>query len=1043
MEENRIIIHQAFYGEVGRSHSCIIQTITDPDLTSFLITFTDRPASLPPGVNLMPYVSGSAFTKYYIFTKTFPDHTATRAGMVFTHVLILNQPDVNSIHDLQDVFSHFVSSTENKNDELKETIIKCSKTSPASGGRNQPNYIQQTISYFIKAVRPILFSGEIETFRNVLQQIWNSPNKESRKKIKFRISFTPSDIENISDLTIVLIQKDFLSKWQGKSIIYGEHQDYVEIKSYSEALFLGLEEANSFCDFLVKLNVNLSDVLNYSLYEKVFSNFISIKQIDDANILRQDIRVLSKISPNPMDGKSIKEKFIERLTMLIRNKKDTNIKALRNIDWSGYLDGEIKGKQIVTEFVIREIENPYPNANQFDNLIDIIAMSIVDEEKNWWHDSVKDAMVTTFKKETEIAVKNIWKLVDLSEVRLIYIFSILGSVKDCDNILLRYFPEKLRTQTCNALAKIALKKKWYLFHANIILKQLLIDVALEKQIDVEQKLFLDDSVGVKYIVGKLSSEKLIECALKNRQSKLIELSVEVIIKNNSLLKEINLLVEGWLEIWTSVVLSTNKIFNGLIGREQEIVFSLLDLIAKGKKVNAFLFGLIAETNYSDISEYKNRSEIWAVFPPLHKEKFLISTTQSVLKNLLSGKIEVTSIEAELSDIIISDVFIINFLSKNSSNIGPVIFIYSSFNNLKDEFLATYIEHFPITITELQAKKLGSLIVKYKFLKSAKSVSEKAEYNNSFHPAYENCKELVTVDWWESFNIFGNSSNKRLKGKPQVFPTFNKEPLMRNMLPTVIILTAIKEEYLAVRQHIKEVVEAKQNDTHYEAGIFEFNGKEIAKIIIRECGAKNTTSAIETERAINYFKPNAMFFVGIAGSRKPKDFGIGDVIFPEVILSYEGGKSEKETFLARPDIGVLTYAVLETAKAERKKEDWKMLIKNSIDPKNVKADIGIIASGEQVVEHFESEVGAILTKHYNHTSAIEMEGFGFAKTINRQGRETSNIMTGIVRGISDIIEQPTKIKKNKETDRRPANAKQIASDTAAAFAFWLIFKIYDL
>ena len=961
--------------------------------------------------------------------------------MVFTHVLILNQSDINSIHNLQDVFSHFVASTENKNNELKETLIECSKSSPFLGGINQPKYIQQTISDFINRVSPILFSGEIETFGNALQQIWNSPNKGARNKIKFRASFTPSDIVNLSDLTIVLIQKDFLSKWQGQSIIYGEHQDSVEITSHSEALFLGFKEANPFHNFLVELNVNLSEVQHYSQYEKVYANFISIEKIDDANILRQDIRVLSKISPIPTDGKTIKEKFIERLSMLIKNKKDTNIKALRNIDWSGYLDGERKGKQIVSEFIESEFENPNLNPNQSENLLDIIAISTVDEEKNWWHDSIKDAMVTTFKKQSEISVRNIWKLADLSEVRLIYIFSILGSVKDCDNILRRYFPEKLRTETCNALAKIALKKNWYLFHADILLKHLLIDVALEKQIDVEQKLLLDDSVGVKYIADKLTSEKLIECALKNRNSKLIELSVEVIIKNNSLLKGIDLLVEGWLAIWTSVVLSTNKIFNGLHGREQEIVFSLLDLIAKGKRVNAFLFGLIADTNYSDVSEYKNRSEIWRVFPPLHKEKFINATTQTLLNNLLTGKINLTSIESEISDRITSDAFMTKFLSENRSNIEPVIFIYSSFNNLKDDFLETYITNFPSTVTEVQAKKLGDLIKKYKFNKSARSIYDKARYNNSFNTAYENCKEIVTLNWWE-FPIFGKPSHEPYKPKTQVNPIFNNEQLMRPQLPTVVILTAIKEEYLAVRQHLNEIVEAKQNDTHYEAGIFEFNGKEIAKIIIRECGAKNTTSAIETERAINYFKPDAMFFVGIAGSRKPKDFSIGDVIFPEAILSYEGGKSEKESFLARPDIGVLTYAVLETAKAERKKEDWKMLLKNSIDPKTVKADIGIIASGEQVVEHYESEVGKILTKHYNHTSAVEMEGFGFAKTINRQGRETSNIMTGIVRGISDIIEQPIKTKKNNETDRRPANAKQLASDTAAAFTFWLILKTYE-
>lgn len=1039
MAEYNITIHQAFYGEVNRAHSCIKQTITDPDLTSFLITFTDRPAALPPGINLMPYLSGSAFSKYYIFTKTFPDPTATRAGMVFTHVLILNLSDVNSIHNLQDVFSRFVKSTDNKNDELKETLIECSKSSPVLGEINQPKYIQQTISNFINTVKPILFSGEIETFRNALQQIWNSPNKGARKEIKFRASFTPSDIVNISDLTIVLIQKDFLSKWQGQSIIYGEHQDFVEITSHSEALFLGIKEANPFHNFLAELNVNLSEVKNYSQYEKVYAYYISIDKIDDANVLRQNIRVLSKISPTPTDGQKIKEEFIERLSILIKTKRDTNIKALRNIDWSAYSDGERKGKLIVSEFFESEIENPNPDSNQFESLLDIIAASSVDEEKNWWHESIRDTLVMTFKKQNEIAVRNIWKLIDLSEVRLIYILSTLGSVKDCDSILRRYFPDNLRKETCDALAKIALKKNWYLFHADILLKHLSIEIALEKQLDVEQKLSLDDSIGVKYIAGKIPSEKLIECALKNRDHKLIDLSVEIIIKNNSLLNDIDLLAEGWLDIWTSVVLETNNIFSGLQGKEQEIVFTLLDLIAKGTKINAFLFGLIAETTYSDISDYKNRSEIWGVIPPLHKEKFLKSTTQTVLANLLSGKGQATSIESEISDRIISDAFMTKFLNENSGNIEPVILVYSSFKNLKDNFLADYIAYFKSSISEKQAKQLGDLIKKNRFYKSARSVYDKSRYHSSFNASYEICKELVSLNWWESLLGFGSQPSK--SSHTFTVPILPKEQLSRANLPTVVILTAINEEYLAVRKHLKEVIEADQNDTNYEAGIFEFNGKEIAKIFIRECGAKNTTASQETERAIQYFKPKAMLFVGIAGSRKPKDFSIGDVIFPEKVYSYEGGKSEKDSFVARPDIASMTFTLMETAKKERRKEDWKALIKGNWE-QEVKADLGIIASGEQVVEHYNSDIGKILTEHYNDTSAVEMEGFGFAKAANRQGRETNNILIGIVRGISDIIEQPSKKRKEKNQDRRPTNAKQIASDTAAAFAFWLILKTYE-
>lgn len=287
----------------------------------------------------------------------------------------------------------------------------------------------------------------------------------------------------------------------------------------------------------------------------------------------------------------------------------------------------------------------------------------------------------------------------------------------------------------------------------------------------------------------------------------------------------------------------------------------------------------------------------------------------------------------------------------------------------------------------------------------------------------------------------NILNFRGFSLPNNQQTESKESYMKKSLPTVVILTAIQEEYNAVKKHLHNIKDADQNNTAYEVGIFIFNGIEIAKVIIRECGARNTTAAQESERAIQYFRPNCMFFVGIAGSRKPNDFAVGDVIFPEKIYSYEGGKSEEHTFKARPDTAGISYSLIELAKKERRKNDWKVLIKNKWE-KDVKANLGIIASGDQIIEHYNSSIGKILTDYFNDTSAVEMEGFGFANAAARQGQETNNILVGIVRGISDIIGQPQENISETQIDRRPDNVKDFASDTAAAFTFWLIYKSYE-
>lgn len=260
------------------------------------------------------------------------------------------------------------------------------------------------------------------------------------------------------------------------------------------------------------------------------------------------------------------------------------------------------------------------------------------------------------------------------------------------------------------------------------------------------------------------------------------------------------------------------------------------------------------------------------------------------------------------------------------------------------------------------------------------------------------------------------------------------------LPTVVILTAIDEEYTAVRNHLSEIKPEKREGTIYETGIFSHNGESVANVVIRECGDRNVNASQETERAVSNFKPDCILFVGIGGSVKPQDFSHGDVIFPTKICYYEGGKAEMDELKLRPDCVHPEYSLEELAKHERRNLEWKNLILNKSEKVGkVKAGIGTVASGEKILEHIKSELGKLIKSGYNDTAVIEMEGFGFTRAIIRQGTE-KKIKYGVIRGISDIVELTDD--EGETVNRRPDDAKQFASQTAAAFAYWLIYRLYD-
>ncbi|WP_427919937.1 nucleosidase [Streptomyces sp. cg40] len=200
-------------------------------------------------------------------------------------------------------------------------------------------------------------------------------------------------------------------------------------------------------------------------------------------------------------------------------------------------------------------------------------------------------------------------------------------------------------------------------------------------------------------------------------------------------------------------------------------------------------------------------------------------------------------------------------------------------------------------------------------------------------------------------------------------------------PTALVLTALPLEYTAVRAYVEQRQERVHPDgTRVEEG--QLPGTDW-RVAISELGVGAERTAALTTQLINWLRPQAVFFVGVAGSLKD-DIGIGDVVVGTQVYEIHGGKQTPEDFLVRPKALPGSHALEQAARSAVR------------DMPDVRAHFMPIATGDIVLADAASEIAQFIRRHYNDAGAIEMEGSGAAQAAHLNGQ----LDALVIRGISD-------------------------------------------
>jgi len=242
------------------------------------------------------------------------------------------------------------------------------------------------------------------------------------------------------------------------------------------------------------------------------------------------------------------------------------------------------------------------------------------------------------------------------------------------------------------------------------------------------------------------------------------------------------------------------------------------------------------------------------------------------------------------------------------------------------------------------------------------------------------------------------------------------------LPMVIFITALPCEFKAVADYLNSPQEEQHpQGTIYHRGEYPAENPRW-RVAVAETGQTNSVAAFETGRAVDYFQPEYVFFVGIAGGIK--DVELGDVVVAETAKGYERGKVTDTGILPRGEVGKSDYRLVERAKAIAKSGDWCASLQREKIPNVIVP--ATIAAGEKVIDSTRHAVYQFLIENYSEAVAVEMEGIGFLEAVRRCSAHGI-----VIRGISD------KLAKDSQHDKQ---WQPVAAQNAAAFAFAMLDKL---
>ncbi len=642
-----MLVHVATYGDRNGAHVLLAKTAADASPFRELMAYTDKAGNPPLEVFWEPYVSGYPFEHYYIISKTFPDPTASRLGMVFTYALVMDREAASQLPDLS-VLLRALPETLDRAAEITPLMVPPSQIE-RSIGDGEPAERASRFSSVAHALlteqrqsRPVVWAGQAG-FEAVVSVLWTHLWPAARMAFRFRLSFGPQDAEK-QDLTLVTTPARLESRWAGYSVI--RQTDIRQAQSKAEAFLLGLPEAAPLHTLILDLEAWPMKLADLAKLETCVDYLNADAERVTAEETRSVARLFGYLSPDPAKGGKIKDIVIRRLAEMTAQGPAKDIKGLRNFDDTPFPHAKAALGAAIADWIDAHFRtHSHRMGREIAEMID----GALRNASSQWDEMVRAAASATLAAWDIEVAHTVWECWRAQPALVSPMTSMIPWQAMVERDLTACCPPHLSDTLGESVRAFAQDRMWLLLHAAAVSAYCEPAVAVARQLQLDTK--QDHEEGLRLLIERTPAQSMMDIAVHVADARLERLAGELCARSPELLQRIDVTNPTWRRIWCYSVETSGSLFYG-VPHPDHIAKLLLDMVFQRQEVEPRLLRELAATQYGDLTEHPQRRDLWDRMEPKVVSMFLAVTANGWLERFRANSQLDLSVESRLEDAIL-------------------------------------------------------------------------------------------------------------------------------------------------------------------------------------------------------------------------------------------------------------------------------------------------------------------------------------------------------------------------------------------------------